>query len=146
MGLKPPSLKRSCHVEQSILVIGIASRHLRSPSTQTGKMVRIALSWAQAYASVSWSLWEFPGRPIPAIPTPWIVGVSKALASMQAKIMQEDKCIPPKLRAQDWYIIMEKAMDLGEFSNQEIDDINACHRYYQAITAADITDDKGTKI
>jgi hypothetical protein len=135
----------SLHVEQTIQVILTALKHLRSPHTQPGKMLIIALSWAQAYAGVSWSLWEHPERKIPSTPSPWIQTVQQALRRLEAQIIISADHIPPRLREHDWYL-MDKALDLNIFTNTEIEDINAYRRFFQVTTAADITDARGVRV
>lgn len=135
----------SLHVEQAVQTILMAIKHLRCPQRQTGQMEMIAITWAQAYAGVSWSLWEYPDKKIPKIPTPWINHVRCTLSTMGAKIKIAEPHVQSKLRENDWFI-MDIAIESNKFDNSEIDDINAYRRFYQATTAADITDDLGVRI
>ena len=91
----------SLHVEQTVQIISTALKYLRSPTAQPGCMLIIALTWAQAYAGVSWSLWEQPDRTTPSIPSPWIQGVRQALQKLQGRIILSANHVPPKLREFD---------------------------------------------
>jgi hypothetical protein len=105
----------------------------------------IALTWAQAYAGVSWPIWEEPSRDIPDIPTPWISGIRQSLSRLKAKLIISEEYVPKTLRQHDWHI-MDVALSSNKFTRTELNDINAYRRFYQATTAADIVDDMGTKI
>ena len=129
-------------VTQSILT---AIKHLRCPRSQPGRLAAIAMSWAQAYAGVSWGLWTQPEKPIPTIPNPWITSIQQALKKLNAKIIGLDSLIPNKQRLDDDYI-MDIALNSQIFSRTELDTVNAFRRFYQATTIADISDDRGLKI
>jgi hypothetical protein len=130
--------------EQSVATVQLALRSLRS-QTNPGKALRINLSWAQAYCGLSTALWENPHTPCPHVPEPWIMGIRNVLAKIDGKIILEDKFIWPTQRENDWYI-MDRVMALSCFTNADIEGINACRRYLQSVTAADVADEAGTHI
>ena len=135
---------RSLYGEQSVATIQLALRSLRS-DTNPGKALTINLSWAQAYSGLSQPLWENPHAICPPVPEPWVMGIRKVLAKIDGKIILENKSIWSPQRENDWYI-MDRVMTLPCLTNADIEGINACRRYLQSITAADVTDDAGTHV
>jgi exonuclease III len=137
---------RQLYVEQGVQGVMMVLKHMRSPTGQPGKMLRIAVSWAQAYAGVSTFLWEDPRRPSPPHPARYIQSITKFLASIDAKILLplSSDIVPPRLRVNDQHV-MDLAM-LQNYPPRIIERINACRRYLQAITIADIADEAGTRL
>ena len=134
------------YVEQGTAQIKMALKHLRTPHGQPGKMLQIALSWAQAYAGISTFLWTSPNRPTPEFPSPWIASVRHFLNKINGSIQIDpnNDIVPKKLRERDEFI-----MDLAiqqQYSPETIERINACRRYLQAITLADITNSTGARL
>ena len=136
---------RDLYTEQSVATILQALKYLRSPESQLGKMLRIALSWVQAYIGTSTFIWEDVQRHIPPCPSSWILGVRHALKRLKGSISLQANIIPPKLRENDEYI-MDLATTNNVLPSKFVDQINACRRYLQATTLADISNDQGTKI
>ena len=112
--------------------------------TNPGRLLWINLTWAQAYSGLSAPLWEQPNTPCPAIPELWIMGVRKALAKINGKIVVEKSIVCPLQRENDWYI-MDRVMDMS-FKPAEVEGINACRRFLQSVTAADVCNSAGTHI
>ena len=137
---------RTLYVEQGIAQVLMAIKHLRNPTGQPGKMLHIALSWAQAFVGTSTFLWATPHLKIPSHPASWIDSVRQFLQTIKGSlhIAQSDNIIPKKLRERDAFI-MDLAMAHSN-STRTIDRINACRRYLQAITLADITDAAGARL
>ena len=132
--------------EQHHLTITTALKLLRTPTSQPGKTLRILLSWVQAYVGTSTFIWDNPSQRIPAFPAPWINGIRNALRSISGsiKLIPGDTIVPAKLRINDMHI-MDAALTHTS-NNEHISRINACRRYLQAITLADISNSKGTRI
>lgn len=137
---------RRLYIEQGLLQILMAVKHLRSPSGQPGRLLRIALSWAQAYVGTSDFLWTNPSKATPCHPAAWINSVTEFLASIHASIHlpPESDIVPPLLRQRDKYL-MELAISQG-YSDRVLDRINSCRRFLQVITIADIADAIGTRL
>jgi hypothetical protein len=137
---------RDLYTEQTVTTILNALKHLQNPSSQIGQMLRIALSWAQAYVGTSTFLWEDTTSDLPSCPSNWIIGIRNALKHIDGTISLKEKMTEPILRTNDSHI-MDKAIQLRHvFCDRDIDKINACRRYLQATTLADISNDQGTKI
>ena len=66
---------RSLYAEQGVAQLQMALKHLRNPQGQPGKLLIIALSWAQAYVGTSTFLWASPHQKIPNHPATWITSV-----------------------------------------------------------------------
>jgi len=134
---------RTLYGEQTVASIQLAIRSLRS-TTNPGRLLWINLTWAQAYSGLSAPLWEQPNAPCPAVPEPWIMGVRKALAKINGKIVLEKSIVCPLQRENDWYI-MDRVMDMS-FKSAEVEGINSCRRFLQSVTAADVCNSAGTHI
>ena len=137
---------RPLYVEQGIAQILTAIKHLRTPSGQPGKLLHIALSWAQAYIGTSRFIWLAPHQTIPNHPASWIESIRIFLKKINGSIQLEENnnIVPKKLRERDVFI-MDIAMQQS-YSTGTIERINACRRYLQAITLADITDATGARL
>ena len=135
---------RPLYCEQSVATIELAMRSLRSV-TNPSKALRINLSWAQAYSGLSQDLWEYPSARCPPVPEQWIMGIRTALSSFNGRIVLENKLSWPAQRANDWHI-MDEAMKQLDFKTAQVEGINACRRFLQCVTAADLSNDAGTHI
>jgi hypothetical protein len=138
---------RKLYTEQSVSTILQALKYLRSPDGQPGQMLKVALSWVQAYIGTSTFLWEDVQQSIPPCPSSWIIGVRKALNQINGSIILplRDDMVPTKLRENDVHI-MDLVIQNGILNPKTMDQINACRRYLQATTLADLSNDQGTKI
>jgi exonuclease III len=119
-------------------------KNLRTPQSHQGKMTMIALMWAQHYIGTSFFILEDTTRDIPPCPNRYFMAMRTFLKRVDASIQMTAPMIGPRLRANDQYI-MDVVMTTP-WSKQKIDSINACRRYVQATTLADITNDRGTEI
>ena len=72
--------------EQHHATITMALKHLRTPTYQPGQILRILLSWVQAYHGISTFVWDDPSLVLPAFPAPWVEGVRSALQSIKGTI------------------------------------------------------------
>ena len=136
---------KDLYTEQTVASTLTALKFLRTPTSQPGQLLKIALSWTQAYVGTSTFLWEDTTTELPSCPSRWILGIRAGLARINGQIIMEG-ITSPTLREQDFHI-MDKALQLrNKFSSRGINQINACRRYLQAITLADISNDQGTKI
>ena len=119
---------RTLYVEQGIAQLQMAIKHLRNPQGQPGKMLHIALSWAQAYIGTSSFIWASPHTQIPDHPASWITSIRTFLRHINGSmhITKKNHFIPKKLRENDAFI-MDLAMQL-EYSTEKLDRINACRR------------------
>jgi hypothetical protein len=136
--------------EQGVHTTMTALKHLRSPESQPGQILRIALSWAQAYAGTSTFLWEDPTAITPDYPAPFIQSIRTFLSSIGAKIILSDhnSIVPIKLRENDEFI-MEAALQLQgskQTKAKNLAQINSCRRYLQIVTTADISNTKGNQL
>ena len=105
----------------------------------------IMLAWTQQYIGTSQFILTDTTSAIPPCPNPYIVGVRKFLHQIKGKLVMQPIMVAKKLRVNDQFI-MDIAMQQGGSSETKIESINACRRYLQATTLADITNDKGNEV
>ena len=86
--------------EQHHATITLALKHLRTPEGQPGKLLRILLSWVQAYTGTSKFIWTDTAQQIPKAPAPWVNGVRNALHRLNGRIVLDpnDSIMPQALR------------------------------------------------
>ena len=135
---------RPLYVEWGSATVLEIMKNLREPTSYQGNMTMIALMWAQQYVGTSKFLLDDVNSAIPSCPNPYIMAVRSFLRTIQAQIQVQETMISPLLRANDKYL-MDLAMQHG-WTIKKVDSINACRRYLQATTLADISNDRGTEI
>jgi len=136
---------RQLYVEQGILLVKQIQKFLNSPNTTIGKMLRMTLSWTQAFVGTSQMLLTEVEQRLPPVGQSYILEVRSFLRSIKGKITMRDPPIPKKLRINDRHI-MDIALTQLQWKDSHLIRINACRRYLQAQTLADITTMQGTMI
>ena len=135
---------RRLYVEWGNAIVLEIIKNLRERHSYQGKMTMIALMWAQQYVGTSQFLLENVTSDIPPCPNLYIMAARSFLQKINARIELQENIVSKTLRVHDKHI-MDLAMQHGWPANK-IDGINACRRYLQATTLADITNDRGTEI
>ena len=107
-----------------------------------GKAQRIAVSWAQVNAGVSWSIFDDVTTPLPHCESKWFLSVRSFLASIDGKLRLDDPYIPAPQRVNDTHI-MDYVLASGQFKPNAIKQINYCRLYLQAVTVSDVTEASG---
>ena len=136
---------RSLWIQQGIGQVHLFMRQWGRKNTQGGKLSRIALSWFQVQAGVSFPILEYPNRPLPQLESKWIASMRSFLAKIAAKIVIDD-FDPPKLQRLHDFNIMDVVQDSRQFTDSEIRRINYCRLYLRAETVSDITTVSGTRL
>ena len=135
---------RRLYVEWGCASITQLIQSLRTPQSYQGKMTMIALAWAQQYIGTSTFILDDTTSPIPACPNSYIIAIREFLRKIQGRLVLRTNMGATLLRERDKFI-MDIVMQIG-YPTAKIDSINACRRYLQASTLADIVNDKGDKI
>jgi len=135
---------RPLYGEQMVATITTAMKHIRA-DTPAGKMLLMNLTWSQAYAGISTPLWKDPTAKCPTVPNQWIMGVRLALKRIEGCLELEIPTVWPRQRENDWFI-MDRVMQQTNLKQADVNSINACRRYLQCITAADVCNPAGTCI
>jgi hypothetical protein len=73
------------------------------------------------------------------------MGIRTALASFHGRIILENKLSWPVQRANDWHI-MDVVMQQLDLKKAQVEGINACRRFLQCVTVADVSNDAGTHV
>jgi hypothetical protein len=73
------------------------------------------------------------------------MGIRTALQHIKGRIVLENKLSWPAQRDNDWHI-MDEVMKQTDFKMAQIEGINACRRFLQCMTAADLSNDAGTHV
>jgi len=116
----------------------------RSPESDPGKMLRVAMAWAQFCVGTEQPLLTDTTTPLPHLEANWISSVRKYLQDMGGTLQLKDPMVPPLQRHHDAYI-MDRIMALGSFTPAQIRKINYCRLYLNAVTLADICSADGTR-
>ena len=136
---------RQLYVEQGALLVQQLHKFLNSPTTTIGKLLKMTLSWMQAFTGTSQMLLTDVNQRLPPMGKSYFLDVRNFLKSINAKIIMTDPPISKKLRENDRHI-MDIAVAQQQWSERHLARINACRRYFQAQTLADITTMQGTMI
>jgi len=136
---------RSLYLEQGQAMIKQAYKYFNSPSTTIGKLLYTTLSWTQAFLGVSFPILEQPHRPIPPVGPSWLLDLRSFLKVINGKVTLRDQVTPSLLREKD-RCIMDIALGQTQWNHKHLRQINACRRYLQACTVADITGATGNRI
>jgi hypothetical protein len=86
---------------------------------------------------------EDTNTPLPHLEAKWLASLRQFLSTVGGTIEVDDPQVPTKERAHDWHI-MDAILQSGQFSDQEIRQLNYCRLYLQAVTLSDITNARGT--
>lgn len=133
------------YVEMGALLLQMSLKFFNHPDTQPGCQLYIALSWFQAFLGVSFSILEFPARPIPPCGNSLFTVIQQFLASVDGQIVLKTPHVPPLLRINDRHL-MDVALDDTRWKPIHMRHIQACRRFLQVQTIADVTDMDGTHL
>ena len=133
---------RHLYVEQGMGQIHLFLRHWRSNS-QAGRLLRIALCWVQFSAGTGTSILQDTKTHLPHLESKWIKSLRIFLRSIGATLEIDTTFVQPLQREFDHYL-MEMILLSGKFNEVEI--LNCCRLYLQAVTLSDITNAAGTRL
>ena len=130
--------------KQSLFQLQLFLKFWRSPGTEAGRLLRIAVSWAQLYAGVSYGIFENTAVPLPHLQCKWLLSVRAYLSTIMATLDLDETYVPETQRENDSYI-MDHVLRAG-LGDAEIERINYCRLYLQVVTVSDIATADGTRI
>ena len=119
-------------------------KYWRSPC-QGGKLLRIAVAWTQLNLGTSRSFLQDTATRLPHMESKWLKSLRDYLKYVNGSIEIDQTYIPTLERVHDFFI-MDAILDSHRFSDKEIQQINYCRLYLQAITISDLTQANGTKL
>jgi hypothetical protein len=122
--------------------IEIFLKSWRAKQTHQGKMLRIALQWAQVCAGTSKSILEDTKTKLPHVESEWLLSLWTYLDSIKSTIQVDQPGIPMPMREHDQYI-MDIALQMNKFKPHQIRKINYCRMYMKVTTVLEITNAKG---
>jgi hypothetical protein len=123
----------------------------RCSRTHQGKLLQIAVQWAQVHSGVGWQILLEPNRSLPHLnikepKAKWIVSVREFLKSSQGAIeLSSDTSGVPKLQRENDLYLMDHFLTL-RLSAKTLKRINYCRLYLNVHTLSDITNATGTEI
>ena len=137
---------KQLYVEQGILIIKHVFKYLNSPLTTIGKMLSMTISWTQAFLGTSKMFLTDVWHPIPPVGPSLLLDLRLFLREINASLRLSNPPISELLRQRD-YFIMDTALECPQqWKPKHLIQINACRRFLQAQTMADITNLLGTRI
>ena len=136
---------KDLYVVQGSLMLQQVQKYLNSPSTTIGRLLRITLSWTQAFLGTSRFFLRYPHHPIPPAGPSFLLDLRQFLQSIDGAIDLQDPPVPTFLRQNDRNI-MDIILAQTMWKPKHIMQLNACRRALQAQTLADITNLSGTRI
>lgn len=136
---------KDLYVVQGSLLLQQVQKYLNSPSTPIGQLLRITISWTQAFLGTSRFFLRHPHHPIPPAGPSLLLDLRQFLQMIDGAIDLIDPPIPVLLRQNDRNI-MDIILGQTMWKPKHIMQLNACRRALQAQTLADITNLAGTRI
>ena len=83
------------------------------------------MAWLQMSIGVSYSVVEYPPRPLPHIESTWITSMRQFLAKTDTYLQLDNPCIPPRQRENNEYV-MDLIINANHYTPAEIRKLNYC--------------------
>jgi hypothetical protein len=103
---------------------------------EAGSLLRIALSWNQLMAGVSWPILQNVTAPLPHLKTKWMPSLWDFLSSIDSEIELDDPFLYPIQREHDFHI-MDCVLESGKFKPREVHMLNYCRLFLGMTTISD---------
>ena len=136
---------KELYVEQGALMLQQVYKFLNSPNTQIGQLLLMAISWTQAFLGTSKLFLTYPHEPIPPCEPSFLLDLRDFLQHINGSLRLKTPPSPVMLRKYD-RCIMDIVVRQHQWKKAQVIQINACRRYLQAQSLADITNIQGTRI
>jgi hypothetical protein len=117
----------------------------RINQSHQGKLLRIALHWAQYCAGIGQAILEDTTTKLPYLESEWITSLRTYLGLIQGSIQVDQSGVIELMREHDKYI-MEIAIQQGKYKPHQLRRINYCRMYLNITTISEITNAKGDMI
>jgi endonuclease/exonuclease/phosphatase family metal-dependent hydrolase len=136
---------RQLYTEQGALLLQQMYKWLNSPDSQIGQMMIMTVSWTQAFIGTSRLFLTDVHQRLPPIGPSLLLDTMAFLREIDGKFVMQNPPLSQGLRQNDRHI-MDIALSQSQWKSKHLSQINACRRYLQAQTLADIVTTKGTRI
>ena len=110
---------KQLYVEQGALLTQLIYKFLNLPTSQTGQMLRITMSWTQAFLGISQPFLTDVNHPIPPIGTSILLDLRTFLKEINGKLIVTDYKISKPLRENDRFI-MDIALNQTRWTTKQI--------------------------
>jgi hypothetical protein len=112
---------------------------------QVSTMLRIAVSWFQQHAGVSFSLFDDVHTPIPYAAARWLNSLRTFLATVDGQLELDATYLPESQRQRDLHL-MDIVVTTGAFTPEIQAIMNFCQLSMNVITISDISNAAGTHL
>jgi hypothetical protein len=120
-------------------------RFWRTPTSDIGQTLRIAVAWEQMIAGTSWSIFSRHDLSIPYLESKWILQIREALIDLQGTLQLDNTYTTFPQRRRDEHL-MDIAIQSMCFSDKELALLNYCRLYLRVTLVSDISNAQGTHI
>ena len=128
---------RPLSTEQGVSQLQLFVKHWNHQQ-EPGQLLRIAVAWAQVNTGVGYSILENVVPSLPHIESKWLDSLRHFLRLIDGKLRLNTTYVPEIQRVNDSYI-MDHVLERGSFTRRQIQKINYCRLYLQAVTVSDIS-------
>jgi hypothetical protein len=111
-------------------------KHWRT-QTDASRLLRISVSWIQLHLGIGYCCFSKTKTLLPHMPGRWLKLLRLFLSHIDGSLELDTSFIPPKKRAGDSYL-MDLVLQSDDYSDLEIQRINYCRMYLNAITLSDL--------
>ena len=118
----------------------------RTPNTHSGKLLRIAVSWAQYCTGTGTSIFVDTSTKLPHLESQWLKSLRKFLQDIRGWLEIGTSTVPELQREHDSFIMDAVLAEGAGFKPAQIRMVNYCRMYLRVITVADISNAAGTHI
>jgi len=136
---------RHLFTEQGVGQVLSFLRHWRNPTSQPGKLLRIAVAWAQYAIGTGISFLRDVSTALPHMEVRWLRSLRTFLRMTQSRLEVDSDGVSPIQRQHDCYL-MDVIVASCRFTPKQICSLNYCRMYLQALTLSDITMAAGTHL
>jgi hypothetical protein len=117
----------------------------RINQSHQGKLVRVALQWAQYCVGTGRAILEDTTTSLPHLESEWITSLRNYLRIINGKIQVDQTGVPPHMRENDQYL-MDIVIQQQKYKPHQIKRINYCRLYLNVTTVSEITNARGDMI
>jgi hypothetical protein len=103
---------------------------------EAGSLLRIALSWNQLMAGISWPILQNVTTPLPHLETKWMPSLRDFRSSINSEIELDNSFLYSIQREHDFHI-MDRVLDSGKFKPREVRLLNYCGLFLGVTTISD---------
>ena len=117
----------------------------RSRTTTTGKLLRVAVAWAQFCAGIRSPILEDTSTQLPHLEAEWLSSLRQFLQDVQGQLELDTPFVTPLQRQGDAFL-MDLAIQSGKFKPTQLRQLNYCRLYLNVLLVSDISNANGTNL